>query len=402
MKVLILGVDGYIGWALFQHLRAHGHEVWGIDSELRRKYVNEIGSRSAIPIHDFQYRNDGSILKTDIRYCFTTSQLSYDYDAIVHLAEQPSAPFSMSSYHRAIETQSNNVLGTLSLLWQMREACPNAHLIKLGTMGEYGTPECPIPEGLFPLNSYWIHSPLVTTRLDTDDYQSTGVNVTGDLSGMMFPRKAGSWYHLSKVHDTHNVEFACRNWGLRSTDIMQGVVYGSQTEEIKPYSSKYPGTRTRFDVDEYFGTVINRFCAQAVLGIPLTIYGKGGQTRGYLPLRDSVQCLRLAIENPPQRGEYRTFNQFCETYTINHLAMMVAEIGNTMGLNVESRHINNPRNESESHSYNVVHQKLFDLGYKPQGGLQSEIKLMLEDLIEHKSTLQRIPESVILPKTKWV
>jgi len=262
MKVLILGIDGYIGWPLAMHLRERGHEVIGLDNLIRRYRVQHEGSESLIPIDGIVKRQQEFPIETTGLKSLT--KLGSDLDAIIHLAEQPSAPWSMRSVDTAIKTQYHNVLGTLNLLWLMQEHCPDAHLLKLGTMGEYGTPDCVIPEGTIPRLCIGIES------MQSENYS---VSTPCPMKGLPFPRSAGSFYHLSKVHDTYNIIFACKTWGLRSTDIMQGVVFGH-----------LPGTR--FDYDECFGTVINRFCVQAVAGVPLTIYGEGGQTRGYLPLKN--------------------------------------------------------------------------------------------------------------------
>lgn len=386
MKVMVLGVDGYLGWTLALRLEARGHEVQGIDNFSRRHLVARIGSRSALPmldpIHRAKEKDWYSAEAEDLtEYHIILQRLKkFKPDSVVHLAEQPSAPYSMRGVRQAVYTQQNNVIGTLNVLYAMKEVCPEAHLLKLGTMGEYGTPDCVIPEGSFPKGSNW-------TGPDS--------RKKGKLEGMMFPRRGGSWYHLSKIHDTHNIKFACDTWGLRSTDVMQGVVYGTRTEDITEES-----LHTRFDIDSDFGTCLNRFCSQAVIGMPLTVYGLGNQTRGFLPLQDSIQCLTIAIEKPPEPGEYRVFNQFEETYTINQLAMAVQRIGSEMGLDVEIQHVPNPRVELEQHPYEVVHQKLFDLGYKPTNDLHGQIKQMLEDLLPHQKRIMQA-RSVLMPKVNW-
>jgi UDP-sulfoquinovose synthase len=290
----------------------------------------------------------------------------------VYLGEMPSAPYSMIDVHHAVFTQTNNVTGTLVSLFAMKEAVPDCHLVKLGTMGEYGTPNVDIPEGFFEI-----------------EYR-------GRKDKMMFPRKAGSWYHQSKVHDTNNVEMACRFWGLRSTDIMQGVVYGTRIDEMGDDERLL----TRFDFDQSFGTAINRFCAQAVVGLPLTPFGKGTQRRGFLPLRDSMQCLSLAIENPPERSEYRTFNQFEETYSVNELAETVQRVGNEFDLDVGIRRIENPRMESEEHYYNPDHQHLLDLGYKPTHDMNAELRLVFKDLIRYRDRIETRKYSSF-PDIRW-
>ena len=302
-------------------------------------------------------------------------------DAIVHLAEQPSAPWSMKSPKEAAITQHENVIGTLNLLWAMKNHCPNAHLVKLGTMGEYGTPDCDIPEGV--ISEECSSLDCVEKWIGEDACECP-------MSGLLFPRTAGSFYHLSKVHDTHNIHFACKTWGLHSTDIMQGVVFGL----IKGNDFRM----TRFDYDEYFGTVINRFCAQAIAGIPLTVYGNGNQTRGFLPLKDSIQCLTIALEQPPEEGEYRTLNQFESVHSIKAIANMVYEGAQDIGLRPSIQYIDNPRIEADKHYYRPDHQKLFDMGYDPTTNIQGEINGLIEMILPYKDN---VIKEVIMPNTKW-
>jgi len=396
MRILILGSDGYLGWPLTLHLLKKGHEVACLDSYVRRERVKNCASNSLTPIQSPTYRrmnlkNFPNYLDERMNISLGTSQSfiirnilkEIKPDTIVHLAEQPSAPWSMMSPEKASETQFQNVIGTLHLLWAMKEVCPEAHLLKLGTMGEYGTPNCDIPEGKIPrycLDSY--------KELAADGFQ-----YECPMKGLPFPKSPGSFYHLSKVHDTNNIIFACKNWNLRSTDIMQGVVFG-----VKVTNEETEQELTRFDYDQYFGTAINRFCVQAIIEHPLTVYGKGNQTRGFLPLKDSIQCMTLAIENPPELGEYRVFNQFEKTYTIQGLAHTVMNNAKSLGLNVDITHLDNPRNEEETHYYNPSHQKLLDLGYKPTTDTCTEIKNLISDLIPYKD---RIIKDVILPTTNW-
>lgn len=383
MKVMILGIDGYIGWALANELLWQNHEVVGIDNGSRRMRVQEAGSDSLVPIesvHDRRILLHTTHLANYLNWIDITlgchpfnfiSVILHEYkpDVIYHLAEQPSAPWSMISVSQAEATQRENVLGTLHLLWAMRQECPNTHLIKIGTMGEYGTPKCDIPEGKIP-----------DSCLDSIPFEADFLERQCPMRGLQFPRSPGSWYHLSKVHDTHNIIFACNTWGLSCTDIMQGVVYGSMHD-------------TRFDYDQYFGTVINRFCVQALIGFPLTVYGKGGQQRGFLPLSDSIKCLTIALENPPAQGEYRVFNQFGVIHSINHLADIVSGIA---GVQVD--HVPNPRIEMDEHYYNPENRKLIDLGYVPDTDTQSNIERLMEYLDQFKD---RINTGVIYPTTKW-
>ncbi len=383
MRVFIAGVDGYLGWPLSMYLAKRGHEVAGADNYYRRDWVQEMGSQSATPIQKMTDRlevfrkNFGKNLQffkgdfTD--YNFIESIFKhFKPEAIVHLGEMPSAPYSMIDVRHATWTQTNNIIGTLNILYAMREICPKSHLIKLGTMGEYGTPNVDIPEGFFEI-----------------EYR-------GRKDRLPFPRQAGSWYHQSKVHDSHNVMFACRIWGLCSTDIMQGVVFGTRIDEMDGDERLL----TRLDFDQSFGTVINRFCCHAVIGEPISPYGKGHQKRGFLPLRDSMQCLTIAVENPPKVGEYRVFNQFEEVYDITELAQKVEKVGKSLGLNVAVKNLENPRKEMEEHYYNPDHQHLLDLGYEPTHDVEQEIKIMLKDLIKYKCRIEARKEALI-PDIRW-
>jgi UDP-sulfoquinovose synthase len=386
MRVLILGIDGYIGWPLALHLDSRGHDVLGMDNHSRDHRVYNEGSSSLTSI-DHRKKFPTSRITLGVDYTALTNLVrSFQPEAIIHLAEQPSAAYSMKSVRHATETQQQNVIGTLHLLWAMKESCPSAHLIKLGTMGEYGTPNCDIPEGRIPeVHSAIVGSDKAWHEGDTDC----------PYANLLFPRSAGSFYHLSKVHDTHNIEFACRNWGLHSTDIMQGVVFGLN-------ETKNDNELTRFDYDECFGTVINRFCVQAIIGHSLTVYGKGEQTRGFLPLKDSIQCLTIALNNPPSEGEYRTFNQFENLYTVNQLAKMVQQSARDLGLERSSYldidHIPNPRLEAESHYYNPVHHKLFELGYTPTQDIQTQITNLIRRILPFRD---RVIKEVIMPKVNW-
>jgi UDP-sulfoquinovose synthase len=382
MRILVLGMDGYIGWSLSMHLAKRGHSVSGIDNLSRRANVETVGSRSAIPILDMEerVRTFKRIHGEDLAF-FEGDLLDYDFladvikqtrpDSIVHLAEQPSAPFSMIDRQHAIYSQHNNVEGTLNVLYAMKDIVPDCHLVKLGTMGEYGTPNIDIPEGFFEI-----------------EYR-------GRKDILPFPRQPHSMYHLSKVHDTANIMFACRVWKLCSTDIMQGVVYGTRTEEMVDDS-----LMTRFDFDESFGTVINRYCAEAAIGSPLTPYGQGKQKRGFIDLVDSIQCLTIALENPAARGEYRVFNQLDEVYSIAELAEIVVTVAKKLGIDAEIKNLENPRTEKAEHYYNVDHENLRKLGFKPTRKIQESVEIMLKDLSKHKDRILEKREA-ILPKTKW-
>ena len=383
MRIFIAGVDGYLGWPLAMYLSSRGHEVAGADCYYRRDWVAEMGSQSALPIKRMTDRLQAfrehfganlQFTRGDIKdYNFVWNLLkAFRPEAIVHLAEMPSAAYSMIDVQHCIFTHTNNLHGTINILHALRDACPDAHLVKLGTMGEYGTPNIDIPEGFFEI-----------------DYR-------GRKDTLPFPKRAGSWYHQTKVHDTNNIMMACRIWGLKSTDIMQGVVFGTRIDEMGDDERLL----TRFDFDQCFGTAINRFCSQAVVGLPITPYGKGHQKRGFLPLRDSMQCLTIAIENQPQNGEYRVFNQFEEVYDLTDLAFKVQKIAGELGLQAEVRNVENPRIELEEHYYNPDHKCLMDLGYEPSHDMEGKLGRMLEDLIKYKHRIMARSHA-LMPDIYW-
>jgi len=383
MKILIPGMDGYIGWPLALRMLSLGHEVCGIDNFSRRLNVEEMGSHSVLPITSMEKRIElikkkynekikffeGDLL--DARFTDDTIK-SFHPEVIVHLGEQPSAPFSMIDQEHNIYTQKNNVIGTLNLVHSIMRHVPTCHLVKLGTMGEYGyDPGLDIAEGFFEIEYH------------------------GKKATIPFPRLAGSWYHWTKVHDSNNIMFACKLWNLRSTDIMQGIVYGTKIDEIN--NNEY---HTRFDFDEAFGTVINRFCAQAIIDYPLTVHGSGGQTRGFLALSDSIQCITLLIDNPPEEGKYRVVNQFDERCSVIEVAEKVKAVGDKRGLNVEIKNKDNPRMEAEKHYYNADHSTLKKLGFKRAREMDDEINIMLEHLEHHKDRIEQ-KKDVIVKNISW-
>lgn len=381
MKVLILGIDGYLGWSLALKMLSLGHKVYGCDSGLRRACVTEMGSQSVTPIKDIYTRCEVAtdVYNGEINYqpgCLVDEGFTKELicrskpDVIFHLAEIPSAPYSMIDAEHCTKTHMNNIIGTLNVLYAMKQFCPTAHLIKLGSMGEYGTPNTDIPE---------------------DDFE---LEFRGRKTLAMFPRDPGSFYHATKVHDTVNIRLACRLWGLRSTDIMQGVVYGVTTPEMKDRE----GLITRFDIDEAFGTAINRFCACAVAGEPLTVYGQGNHKRGFLPLQDSIQCMTLLMDNPPEQGQYRVVNQFESTYSMNELARTVVDVSSLIGIHARSVQIDNPRVEAVEHYYNPDCKLLKKLGYMPSVKMSAQIISMLKTLKKYE---RRIIRKVIKPKIKW-
>lgn len=381
MKVLVIGGDGYCGWATALYLSNRGHEVAILDSLVRRHWDMELCVETLTPIAPIQSRLQRwrdltgktiELLIGDItNYEFLSKALhQFEPEAIVHFGEQRSAPFSMIDREHAVLTQVNNVVGTLNLLYIMKESFPDCHLVKLGTMGEYGTPNIDIEEGYITIEH--------NGRKDT----------------LPYPKQPGSMYHLSKVHDSHNIHFACKMWGLRATDLNQGVVYGVLTEETGMDELLI----NRLDYDGVFGTALNRFCIQAAVGHPLTVYGKGGQTRGFLDIRDTVRCIELAIANPANAGEFRVFNQFTELFSISDLAMMVKKAGTALGLNIEVNNLENPRIEKEEHYFNAKNTNLLNLGLQPHYLSDSLLDSLLNFAVKYK---ERVDKSQILPKVSW-
>jgi UDP-sulfoquinovose synthase len=383
MRVLICGVDGYLGWSLAQHLAARGHEIAGIDDHSRRRWVAEMNSDSALPVASMAGRlqvfeetfgRELHFWEGDLKEYSLVEEAfrEFEPDAVVHLGECPSAPYSMIDVHHAVDVHNNNVGSTFNLLFAIRDLAPETHLLKLGTMGEYGTPNVAIPEGFFEI-----------------EYR-------GRKDKLPFPRQANSFYHWSKVSGSNHVMFASKIWGLRSTDVMQGVVFGTRIQNMGDDERLL----TRLDFDQCFGTAINRFSCQAVIGHPLTPFGKGGQKRGFLPLRDSMQCLTLALENPPEHGEYRVFNQFEEVYDLTQLALKVQRAAAGLGMEVEVRSVDNPRTEPEDHFYEPDHHNLLNLGYRPTNDVEAEITVMLEDLQKHSDRVER-HRDVFMPDVRW-
>ena len=365
MRVIVTGGDGYLGWPQAMYLSKRGYEVCVVDNFSRRLWDLEGGTESLIPICSLHERvaawretsgKNIQIAVGDLTDYPFISGIVRDFkpDAIVHYGEQRSAPFSMIDRRHSVLTQVNNIVGTLNVVYAIREHVPECHLVKLGTMGEYGTPNIDIEEGFIEITH--------NGRTDT----------------LPFPKQPGSFYHLSKVHDSHNIQFACKIWGIRSTDLNQGVVYGIETDE----TSLDERLATRFDYDGIWGTVLNRFCIEASIGHPLTVHGKGGQTRGYLNIRDTMRCIEIAIEKPAKPGEYRVFNQFTEQFSVGQLADLIQAAAKHKGRNVEIQHIADPRVEAEVHYYNAKHTKLIDLGLKPRLLSDTLIDSVL-DKVEH-------------------
>ena len=381
MRILVLGGDGYCGWATALYLSRRGHHVSIADSFIRRQWDFELGVQTLTPIRTLPERlrawthvsgrhiesYSGDIMD----YAFLASVIERERpDAVVHFAEQRAAPYSMIDRQHAVFTQVNNVVGTLNLLFAIRELAPECHLVKLGTMGEYGTPNIDIEEGYITIEH--------NGRTDT----------------LPYPKQPGSFYHLSKVHDSHNIMFTCRTWGLRATDLNQGVVYGTVTDDV----AQDEALVNRFDYDEVFGTVLNRFCVEAAVGEPLTVYGKGGQTRGYIDIRDTVRCVELACLTPAEPGEFRVFNQFTEQFSVLELAHLVQGAGAHLGYDVRIQHLPDPRVEREEHYYNAKHSKLLDLGLEPHFLSESLLDSLMNIALRYR---ERVDTSLFMPRVNW-
>jgi UDP-sulfoquinovose synthase len=381
MRILVLGGDGYLGWPTAMRFSARGHEVAVVDNFSRRRWHLERSTDSLTPIRLLDERLQawrelsGNVIDSyvgDLRDGEFTDRVVMEFrpDAVVHYGEQPSAPYSMISRRHAVETQTNNVIGTLNLLFALRDYAPGCHLVKLGTMGEYGTPNIDIEEGFIEIEH------------------------KGRKDVLPFPKLPHSLYHLSKVHDSYNIHFACRVWDMAATDLNQGVVYGIETDETKLDERLL----SRFDYDELFGTALNRFCVQAVIGHPLTVYGSGGQTRGFLNIRDTLQCVELAVLNPAAPGEFRVFNQFTEQFNVLELAELVKRSAESLGHEVLIDHLDNPRTEKEEHYYNAANTKLLDLGLEPHYLGEELVQSVLATIERYKD---RVITSAIKPRTRW-
>ena len=382
MKILILGADGYLGWPTTMHFANEGHEVYAIDNLSKRKIESEHGVEPLNIIKPFNERVKSWNLnqKNKINY-HILDLLNYKVlceileeftpEVIIHYAEQPSAPYSMASREKAVFTQHNNVIGNLNLLFAMKKLCPNAHLIKLGTLGEYGTPNIDIEEG-------WLN-----------------IEHNGRKDRVLYPKKPGSFYHLSKVHDSANIEFTCRIWGLRCTDLNQGFVYGISTKEI---DLDYENLATSFHYDSIFGTVINRFISQIACNTDMSVYGNGTQKRGYLNLIDTINCVKIATNNPPKEGEFRVFNQFTEFSSLNEMANKIKIFAEKNEIKAGIKHIKNPRIEEEDHYYNPKNTSLISLGLKPIIFDDEQISKIYKVV---KKNINRINTDSLKPNIHW-
>lgn len=380
-KILILGGDGYLGWPTAMHFAAKGWEVCTVDNYSKRAISVETNSLPLVAFSELDDRVKIASTKTGLEIKHLNGDLcdyqflkklieNFKPDTVVHYAEQPSAPYSMKNYDTAYFTLQNNIAATFNVLWAIMEHAPECHIIKLGTMGEYGTPNIDIEEG-------WLE-----------------VNHNGRSQKFLYPRAAGSLYHTTKVLDTDLIWFYVRTFGITVTDLMQGPVYGLETDENAGHPELFP----HLYYDDIFGTVLNRFMVQAVAGIPLTVYGKGGQTRGYLNLKDTLQCVYLAATNKPKNGDLRIMNQFTETFSVNELAERVRDAAGSLGIKTEIQNLKNPRKEMEQHYYNPSHSSFETLGLQPNLLNEDTLQRMLSYIVNHK---EKINNNIVLPRESW-
>ncbi len=381
MRILILGGDGYLGWPQALSLSSQGHDVTILDNLARRHFDLEHGFDSLLPIQTLHERVavwkaiSGHHIQIHIADTTDYEALATVFrdvqpEAVVDFAEQRSAPYSMIDRKHAVFTQTNNVVGTLNVLYAIKDFAPDCHLVKLGTMGEYGTPNIDIEEGFIEIHH------------------------KGRSDVLPFPKQPNSFYHLSKVHDSHNIMFCCKIWGIRATDLNQGIVYGFETDE----TAQDARLATRFDYDQIYGTALNRFCIQAAVGYPLSVYGSGQQTRGYINLRDTIRCIELAIASPPQAGEYRVFNQITEQFSLVELAEMVVKQSNHFGLEAQLEYLPNPRLEAEQHYYNATHTRLIELGLQPHLLNEDVLASLIRCAIDCR---ERVDKNLIMPTVNW-
>lgn len=394
MRILILGGDGYLGWPTAMYFSIRGHEVTVVDNYFRRNACLEIDVGMLYPVPTLQERaqiwhahtgheikvviadlSDPEVMRSlfdgRVRYQWAVNPVyTGTPETVIHYAEQPSAPYSLMNYKYANITISNNLLVTNNLMFALRDFSPTTHVVHIGTMGEYGTPNIDIEEG-------WLE-----------------IEHKGRKDKFLFPRQASSMYHTTKIMDTDLMWFCVRMWNLRVTDLMQGPVYGIETDE----SAVDPRLMTIFNYDEIFGTVINRFIIQGIVGYPLTVYGKGGQTRGYLNIKDTLQCVGKSVQAPAKAGELRIFNQIMETFSVMELAEMTQKVGRNLGYNVTIKSIDNPRKEAEEHYYNPTYQGLIELGVKPHYLTPEVMASMFRVVLDYKDNIRK---DVIFRGVRW-
>ena len=370
-----------MGWPVGIYFASEGHTVTLVDNLMRRQLCRDLNCSPLFDLPNSDERTERWSATSGQSIEFILGDVTdYDFlcsvihrsepEVIIHFAEQPSAPYSMRGFKEAHLTVSNNVLGTLALAHAVKELNREIHIVKLGTMGEYGTPNIDIEEGYITISH------------------------KGRKDKFLYPRQAGSLYHTSKIQDTDLLYFFVRTYGLRVTDLMQGPVYGFETPQMFGKDQ----FKTCLNYDGVFGTVFNRFLLQAVTGYPLTIYGGGGQVRGYINLLDTIQCINLAVSNPADSSEMKILNQFTETFSVKQLAEKVCEAGKKIGLSVEWQLIENPRIEEESHYYSPKNSSFLQLGLEPHLLTADRICAMLEGVLPYA---EAVATEKFQPTVKW-
>jgi UDP-sulfoquinovose synthase len=387
-KIIVCGGDGFCGWATSLHLSNLGHDILILDNLSRRNIDNELESNSLTPIQPMSIRlNRWSEVSGGKTIRFIRIDLSEEYDrllqiiceehpdTIIHFAEQRSAPYSMKSSQTKRYTVDNNINATHNILNAIVESAQDIHLVHLGTMGVYGygTTGSKIPEGYL-----------------TVEVPITGSNEKKQID-IYYPPRPGSVYHMTKVLDAQMFEYYNRNDQIRITDLHQGIVWGTNTNE----TSMHDDLINRFDYDSDYGTVLNRMLMQAAIGYPLTVYGTGGQTRAFIHIRDSVKCIELAVMNPPNRGErVMICNQMVECHRVRDLANLIQRL---TGCEIEN--IENPRNEASENELIVANDHLIELGLEPttlENGLLTEITELARKYVN------RCNHTTILPSSFWI
>lgn len=375
MSIIVSGGDGYLGWPTALRIADRTDErVVLVDSFGRREWVEEVGATSATPIAWPEERLEAaaevhglrnlSFVEGDLTDRSFVDQLLqvHEPSTIVHTAAQPSAPYSNLNGERANYTQHNNMQATRNLVFGLAENdMADTHFVETTTTGVYGSPDFPIPEGGAVMENQ------------------------GERDEVPFPAMAGSWYHQTKSHDAANLRLAHEQFDIPISDVRTAIVYGTETEETRPDDR----LKTRFDFDYYFGVVSHRFAAQAVAGYPLTVYGKGEQRKPFISLEDAVEGLaRLALLDPTEREDGRTvYNQVTRPIAIVEMAETIQSVGEEMGLDVDVTHVENPRDEDETHQMEIENARYMDLVGEQRQDFAEGVEDILQTLTRYEGTI---------------
>jgi nucleoside-diphosphate-sugar epimerase len=375
VSIIVTGADGYLGWPTSVRIADRTDErVVLVDNHARRDWVAEVGSRSAVPVADIEERLSAvrevhglenlSFAEGDLTDADFVDRLLrvHEPSTVVHTAAQPSAPYSQIDRDRANFTQHNNMQATRNLLWGLEETGQtDTHFVETTTTGVYGAPEFPIPEGGATMENQ------------------------GERDEVPFPAMAGSWYHLTKSHDAANIRLAHKQFDIPVSDVRTAIVYGTETEETRSDDR----LKTRFDFDYYFGTVTHRFCAQAVAGYPVTVYGRGEQRKPFVSLEDAAEGLaRLALADPDDREDDLTvYNQVTRAISIVEVANTIADVGSEFGYDVDVEHFENPRDEDETHAMEIENDRYDGLIDGPEQSFEEGVRDVFESLSRHEETV---------------